>query len=275
MSRFDAAPSSESSSWETPPERIPVGIRTIGKEDPRTLSKEGLEQHPDLLFHGAIAHFEFDPQFDYSDPKNIQNNLGDGSLTLGAGFYAIPSREAATGYALVRMPKNQTDPAVLRLLPYQARMLDLRSRLHPETNGDLPQAFFEKWRAVFTAEVERRAAILNAKEKPTGVERGFQKKLKDYQNLLDQLAATKKTYPVRVILGTETDPTLPFPTLNMTSPPWVGLWSRFMKEQGVDGLICHEGSEELEGANGTTYVFYNLKKIDTVEHWQKAPSTSP
>ncbi len=54
---------------------------------------------------------------------------------------------------------------------------------------------------------------------------------------------------------------------NLPSPPWTMLFSEFMLAKGFDGLVYNEGGEGKYGKGGTTYVFYNLKKIGTYESW--------
>lgn len=223
----------------------------MGERDPRVLTKEEFDQDPNLLFHGSPREILFDQEFDYANPRNIHETMSDGSATLGSGFYSIASKDEATNYSVIRQASDRAQAHVLSLLPYQAKMLDLRSRTRPEINGDLPAEFMQKWRLRFKQEVRRRAEVLAAKEKVTGMERAFQRKLVEYEKMLDQLIATGHTHPIRVVLGTGIDPELPFPTINMTNPPWIGLWNRFMREEGVDGVIAHEGGEGAKGKGGS------------------------
>ena len=72
---------------------------------------------------------------------------------------------------------------------------------------------------------------------------------------------------LRVLLGTA--PSKQIKSMNLPSPPWTVLFSDFMLEEGYDGLVYNEGGEGTQGKGGTSYVFYNLKKIGTYESWHE------
>ncbi len=233
MSFYEATPSG----FETPEHLRPIGMRTVGYEDPRQLSRAEFLESRSVLFHGAAKDFQFDPDFDYTDPKNIHENMSDGSMTLGSGLYTIPSLKEARNYAITRAPLTREQPRVVPFLPYQARILDLRSAAHPEQNGNLPHELMVAWVDRYKAELERREEALRAKERVTWLERTIYKLLKEYEALLDRLLETGRTFKLRTVLGTGNDRSLPFPTMDLPAPPWVHLWSRFMQDQGIDGLV--------------------------------------
>jgi hypothetical protein len=124
---------------------VPIGDRILGVNDPRKMSRQEFDSSPDLLFHGAVGPFVF-------ERKIIS---GPNSQTVGVGFYATDDRENASLYSKIR--KNfQGEPDVVKMLPYQARVLDLRSQDNPQVNTPVTQEFITKYRDYVIAQLQSR-----------------------------------------------------------------------------------------------------------------------
>lgn len=256
----DKAPSRDSS--ETILE--PIGIRIIGDKDPGKLSEEQFRNSPDILFHGAMGDFKFTNIYDYRSPDYYEKS--DGSQTLGEGFYTTEERDVAENYSIMRQSGGEIKPVVTEVLPYQAKVLDLRSKFNPSKNAPVPEELFDKWVEHFTTYYKKDSAERN--DKPWHVN------LSETQ-YFDYLILLKQKMPdadLRIMLGTAGTRTLEIPSLNYPSPPWMKLFSNFMVDESYDGLVYNEGGEGKNGKNHTSYIFYNLKKVGTFESWQESKS---
>lgn len=232
----------------------PIGERVLGEIDPLTLSREQFENSPDLLFHGAAKPFDFSFTHNYRSEEYLKES--DGSQTLGAGFYTTDDREAAGNYSLVRQGGGTRQTVITSILPYQARVLDLRAKEDVTNNAPVPKHLFDEWVRYYNRYYLNRPSE-NIPWYIDESESGYQKYL-DRANLLANI-------DLRVMLETGPSPILKsriFP-----SPHWAGIFTEFMIAQGYDGLVYVEGGEGAKGKSNSTFVFYNLNKIGTYDSW--------
>lgn len=243
---------------ETPVQTdAPIGERILGTVNPRTLTREQFDQSPDLLFHGSSRPFTFSRNFDYHNLDYLEIDEGS-SVTLGFGFYAT-DREDATDYSEVRarLSLKEAAPHVTSILPYQAKVLDLRSQSDPTRNAPLSQEFVGNWITHYKDFVTNpnRYNSVNPNVAPH-LERMGQ----DYLKFLDRIAS-QPVDELKRLLRTNQYP----------GPYWMYTFRDFMLSRGYDGLICNEASEKDRSKFVTAYVFYNLDKIGTYETWHKQP----
>ena len=238
-----------------------VGARILGNIDPRTMTYETFEQSPDLLFHGSAKPINFSADLDYQSPEYLAEN--DGSMTLGFGFYTTDDKDEALNYSVVRQGRGKVHSQIIAtpILPYQARVLDLRNKNDLHKNTPVPREFSVKWREKFLK-------YLEAKPPRDGnIEIFFSAVEGDYLKLLDEAIGLEEI-DLRVLLGTWPSPKLKN-SMDLPAPPWTLLFPEFMKEEGYDGIVYNEGGEGKEAKGGASYVFYNLSKIGTYESWHK------
>ncbi len=244
-------------------DRKPIGDVILGSIDPRTLTREDFELSPDVLLHGTHNPFEFNPDFDYEDADYQDQDYGT-SMTLGVGFHATSARDAED-YAFVRASYASmsipTAPYVAKLLPFQARCLDMRLASDPTQNAPVPVEFVNQWRAFFEM----------SRLKPNRFEGVDSPRVREH--LVDMesryalwLSNEGRSIDIQGLLDG-----------NMRSPwpPWMATFREFMLSVGYDGLIANQGSERHSDKFNTTYVFYNLHKIGTYDSWKKTDDTSP
>lgn len=234
-----------------------VGNVILGLEDPRGMTEAEFLRNANILFHGASRHFDFSHEFDYRNAQYQHEN--DGSSTLGFGFYTTPSENEARNYSLVRQAREGVKALLVPILPYQARILDLRQKEDLKKNGPIPrelaQAWQKKFRTYFLVKAPRVGFLGQIID---GLEA-------EYLEYLSRVLTTDKI-DLRLLL--QTIPNAQFKSRNLPSPPWSYLFMEFMLEQGYDGLIYNEGGEGKNGEGGASYVFYNLEKIGTYQSWQ-------
>ncbi|MFZ5366268.1 MAG: hypothetical protein ACOZBZ_03145 [Patescibacteria group bacterium] len=235
----------------------PIGDVILGKVDPKTLTKEEFAKSPDVLFHGAAKPFNYSPQYDYNSPEYYTE--ADGSQTIGQGFYTTNNREAAINYSSVRQLGEKKEPVVLTLLPYQAKVLDLRAKNDNTRNASIPRTLFEKWRKFFT-DYYHSSSRQNLPWYITSNEAEY----------LLYLARVSKLDQVDLRIMLETAPKAEVKSRNLPSPPWTNLFSNFMKQEGYDGLVYIEGGEDQSRKGHASFVFYNLEKIGTYESWHNS-----
>lgn len=228
-----------------------VGLRVLGTVDPRTLTREQFLASPDLLFHGATNPFEFAVDFDFESAGT------EGSATFGLGFYTVDDKQAAEDYAQVRIKqtRGKVNPTVVELLPFQAKMLDLRSKLDMNINGNFPYNFTEKWKEKFNAYMVTRP------ETEDRIKRYLYESEDEYKVYLEEIVKANTPIHPRVLLDTHIH--------KFMGPPWSKLFSDFMVEQGYDGAIIVEASEKDNKTFQPSYVFYTMRKIGTYGTWQK------
>lgn len=237
-------------------ERKPIGDRILGDIDPRTMTQQEFASSPDILFHGSAKPFKFRPVYSYQDTEYHKEN--DGSSTLGFGFYTSNSETEAHNYSNVRQGGKPELAYVTPILPFQARVLDLRWKDDSIRNAPFPSDLAEAWKKAFFAYYNNR--------KPRTGNAGIIHDLmeNEYTNHLGK-ALKLKAVDLRVLLQTAGSPELK--NSKYPGPPWTILFPEFMKSQGYDGLIYNEGGEGWD-SHGPSFVFYNLEKVGTLESWQ-------
>lgn len=220
------------------------------------MSREEFLSSSDALYHGGTKPLELKHVFDYRAEEYHREH--DGSATLGFGFYATDSREDAEHYSRVRGVRS-TERHVATLLPFDARVLDLRAEHDKTCNAPVPRDIAEAWKAAFLAYYHvrtRRDGFVGA------IFDGFEDQ---YAAFLEKALALP-AIDLRKLLGTTPDRALGSP--NCATPPWMHLFADFMRQQGYDGLVYNEGGEGWQ-STVASYVFYNLEKIGTYESWQE------
>lgn len=236
-------------------ERKPIGDRILGEVNPRTMTKQEFESSPDILFHGSAKPFQFRPIYSYQDSEYLKEN--DGSSTLGFGFYTSDSQTEAHNYSHVRQGGKPELAFVTPVLPFQAKVLDLRWKDDSTRNAPFPADLVEAWKKAFFAYYQ------NRKPRAGNVGGVHDQMENDYTNHLEK-ALKLKAVDLRVLLQTAGSPELK--SSKYPGPPWTTLFPEFMKSQGYDGLIYNEGGEGWD-SHGPSFVFYNLDKIGTFESW--------
>ncbi len=237
----------------------------LGKTDPSQITAENLDQLF-KLYHGASKKLIVDENYDFFADEDAP----DGSYTIGAGLYTTDNHALAEEYANLRAKQNlQTETGVLTtLVPYQAKMLDLR-------NGQsLPEPLFKAWVEFMQAKFAQKKAQYEAISKPDGIEEMMFEFEKRYYDFLVAIAAKEpdqENRQIHYVLATRF-----IPEYNME----VGLGSsqnfyfaEFMKNLGFDGLISQEPTD-IEGMiKADSFVFFNYSTIGSVEDWQRRSET--
>lgn len=247
---------------ESKPALEAIGIRVLGEVDPRILSKEDFENSPDILFHGAGKPFKYHQKYDYSSAEYFTD--GDGSQTIGEGFYTTDSRNAAENYSQVRQGTEESTPFTVTLLPYEARVLDLRASADKSRNAPVPSDIFEKWfqfyKSYYFGKDEK------ARKNESWVIQNIES---DYWKFLNRAKdiAGNEGIDLRVMLDTAPHPKLD--GHNLPQPPYVKLFSNFMRQEKIDGLIYNEGGEGANSKSHSSYIFFNLEKVGTQDSWQE------
>lgn len=257
---------------ERRPFREPVGIRLMGKQDPTQLTRAEFLASEDVVYHAARVSFAFDPFLDYTRPNPYDKMQGDGGMTLGGGFYTTSDYREALNYSLKRGGDRNQAGRVYALLPYHARVLDLRAKDDLTTNGDVPKELVDEWTTIIQERCSQIESALRSKAHSSTDNEYDWDGWHEYRDRLEYIQRMGKTYDLRTILGTGDSPIayeeLPeMPT--GTGPAWIMMWSQFMLRKGIDGIVYHEGSEVERGQLTENIVFYNLTKIGTWESWHR------
>ena len=128
---------------EIVPERlIPVGEILLGQVDPKSLTRTEFSQAPGRLFHGSVDT-TFRRNYDY-EAKNYSSRFS--SETAGRGYYTTDNRESAEFYSMLRL-EDKGEPAVVELLPFQAKMYDFRATKDTKQNAPVENELFIRYRA--------------------------------------------------------------------------------------------------------------------------------
>lgn len=230
-----------------------IGDVVIGKVDPRTLSREEFEESPDLLFHGAASDFEFERQL----------VSGSNSATIGLGFYTTDDLVNAEEYSRIRL-NYKGNPTIIKILPYQARMLDQRSSNNHRINTPVSIDFARDYRDFVVARIK--SLYPDGRPSLESDQQGalFYQDLSNYRNVLNRLIFSGEPIQLRQLLsifGTERD-----------SEFGAEYFTDFMLEKGYDGLIYNEGGDSPSQKHTTSFVFYNPDKIGTFEAWHQGES---
>lgn len=248
----------------------PIGEVILGLVDPKMLNREQFNQSPDILFHGAGSDFIFSRNFVYEHFDN------PGSHTIGAGFYTTDRRIEAEKYSKARRRRGEKTN-VLELLPYKARMLDLRTKDNSKINAHVPPDFFQKYVKFIDQEFKAQWANYNPQEDVNFIntcardgdfveERAKRvKKLNSnqrderYKSILKNLKQGEEPIYLRQMLSLEGS--------RRYSEYAAHTFSKFMKQDGFDGIIYIEGGDIKEQQNPVSFVFFNLDKIGTYDTW--------
>lgn len=223
---------------------LPIGERIIGTIDPRTLSEDEFRHSPGLLFHGAKESVEFDPHRDYSVVS------GDYSQTIGSGFYTTDNRDNAAFYS--RLRRVGMEPIIVEVMPYQARVLDLRVVDSPDLNAAVPSELFQEYVNFITT--------MNT-QLPKDVNWWLRSQLTEYILTLRRLIREGKPIELRSMLSITGDP---------YQSEFAGKYfAQFMLGKGFDGLVYNEGGDNPDQKHTTSYVFYNPQKIGTYGTWHQ------
>ncbi len=241
-----------------PPLQI-KGPVVIGRTDPRKITKSEFDSSPDLIYHGAAKEFSYSPAGEY----DMDDTGGDGSTDYGVGFYATDSPSQAQNYSLVR--GHRKDPVVYKLLPHNARMLDVRDSQDENHNGILPQDFVQKWIAYLEKYVGNSTNFEHFPELvkdhfPTEIKRLFLEPVQD---------AIEKGDPPVIIRANNYKQENCVGIFNLNNNGLIDIaFSDFMQKEGYDGMVYMEKGEGKNKAPLTGYVFYNPAVINTWEGWQ-------
>ncbi len=222
-------------------------IEIIGDIDPSTLSKEEFEQKA-WLFHGARnPNFQVTETYDYYGKDYMDD------ATLGTGLYTTTDKELATNYASTR--PNGT---LWKLMPFQARMLNLTSRDERMLNLTFPRELLDEWIDFAQPQIFNRAISGNVISE-------VQDRLIEVLSKMEKLPAKNEVDLRKDILGTGKG------ELTVIDD----IWKEFCQSKGFDGLIFVEGGDgAATRKNDRTYVFYNSSKIGTFEDWQRRKASA-
>lgn len=230
----------------------PIGEVILGNIDPSTLTREQFLDSPDLLFHGSKEEFNV---------REFSGKLGTGdSQTLGVGLYTTSDKDEAEKYSRLRKGShNTTQPVVIPLLPYQARMFDFRSSNDPNMNTAVPVEMAQNWKRValdyLREEIPRMNSLIDLTSSEGRLNIILVKKLMNDRDAL--VALGDKPADVRKLISPSGHS---FSTLT-------GKFAEFMGDLGYDGIVFNEGGDAGNFGNAPSYIFYNLEKIGTYEIW--------
>lgn len=235
------------------------GEIVLGLKDPRVMSKEEFNLSSDLLYHGAAKDFIYSPAGEF-DPEETG---GDGTHDYGEGFYMTDNSGQASNYSIVRAAQLLERPIVYSFMPFQAKMLDVRSTDDPSGNGKLPRNFVEDWLRYLENFVNNKDNFSRYNEFLKDTLRGG---INDYfLNRVKKAVEENKSINIRG--GNNID------NAGIFQREGNGLISHifkdFMLSKGYDGMIYREGGEGEAREPLTGYVFYNPRVVDTFEGWQK------
>lgn len=225
-------------------EEIPISI--IGLEDPALMSRELFDSKA-FLYHAARDEaFQVNAEFDYSQ------QMMDGA-TLGSALYTTDSKSQAENYATIR-PNAKGN--VHAMLPYKARMLDLRKEEDRTVSARFPPQLAKQWAAFALPRIKIK--IDELKKNFDGINSVILHRLEPYYYRLEGTMENENIDFRNDILDTDQ---APFSIVDE-------IWLKFCKEQGIDGVIVIEGGEDhFQMELAATYAFYNLETIGTFDDW--------
>lgn len=230
-----------------------VSEQIIPKDMVRVLGRE-------VLFHGVTTPFILNK--DPAMQAKIQR-ADDGGATAGFGLYLTDRREAAEHYSRVRQDRLGSEPVIMEFSAEGAKMLDLRNPYAPERNQSFPRPLAEEWLRFLTERYgyitleEINAGLKNPDKDAEMLKRGRWMHYKYIENLF----ARKKAgdFDLRELLGSGKDG-----LYSIGGPLSLDL-GEFIQSIGLDGVIYNEGGEVvngIEGGEGTSFVFFNVKKVE-------------
>ncbi len=242
----------------------PLGEVVLGKIDPRFLTEEEFNQSPELLYHGSKkADVDFDDSVDYTSIF-LESQLG--SNTVGNGFYTTPEVRNAEIYSEARQ-QSGSEANLQRLLPFQAKMLDMRASTSPRINAPVTAEFAQEWLSFYQDyfKSEFPTGVPDLEGKPISEQSRLAIKhstTSNYLTLLKERVASGNSLNLRSLLdrseygrGNDTDHA-------------ATLFTRFMLHKGYDGLIYNEGGDKHDQKHTTSVVFFNPKKLGAYQTWQ-------
>ena len=264
----------------TEPKSEIIGVTILGSIDPRGLTRQEFQSLPEKVYHGhrKADGLGYEPGYDYEGDSFVLKDSQSGA-SLGQGLYTTDDLIQAQKYSVMRITnsseENNEIPAIIdTLVPYQARMLDLRLKDKKEENGSFPKQIAESWIKYYQSFMEYMEDELT---KPVG---GDPSKIPDawkvfhrmgtldqYRRLLDEVISSDNL-DLRDLLGTGAKDAFSNSLNQVDHPPWMPLFTEFMKKSGFDGVIYNESGDAKHFGVASSYVFYNLNKIGTYESWQ-------
>lgn len=238
------------------PTREPRSIseQLIPKSMIRVLGRE-------TLFHGSSMPFTLN-----KDPYTHTKIQGapDGGATAGFGFYLTDRQEAAKHYSRVRQDNSDALPVVTEFTAEGSRMLNLVNPNSPQHNQPFPRTLAEEWLRF----LKERYGNITLEE----INEGLKNPDKDAEMLkrgrwmhykyIENLFTGKKIGDFnlrRDLLGSSTG------GLYSIGGPLSLDFGEFIQSVGLDGVIYNEGGEVvngIEGGEGTSFVFFNVKKVE-------------
>jgi hypothetical protein len=267
-----------------------VGEVILGDTDPRTLSREDFNKASGALFHGHKGSgFNYYLSFDYASDEYL--NTTDGSATLGQGLYLTDSLKEAENYSKMRTSGSfveqgsEVPTSVEVFVPFKARMLDLRLRENQNENGHFPKKLAESWSDYYDSFYNRLISIIESSNSENGKNiipeavfstYSFYQRagiFEKYKDLIKEVIESDNL-DLRYLLGTAENEDFRNNLGNaLHSPPWVPLFTSFIKEAGFDGLIYNESGDASHFGRAPSYVFYNLNKVGNYESWHSGEHT--
>jgi len=240
------------------------GDVVLGNTDPRTLTGEEFKHSPDLLYHGSKeSEIEFDDSVDYTG-KSLETQTR--SITIGNGFYTTPEKRNAEIYSELSRGTD-SEARTQELLPFQAKMLDMRAKINPRKNAPVTAYFAQEWLSFYQDYFK--SQFPTGKPDLEGKPISEQSMLaiwhnitSSYLKLLKSRVASGNALELRQLLdrsesgrGRETEHAST-------------IFTDFMLRKGYDGLIYNEGGDRSDQKHLTSVVFYNPKKLGTYDTWQ-------
>ncbi len=221
-------------------------LEVIGEINPSTLSREAFEEKA-WLFH-ATRGPQFSVRSDYDYEKDFVNDA-----TLGGGLYTTTDQDLAERYAEIR-----PDGTMWKLMPYQARMLNLTSAQAMD-NLSVPTELAREWFEFAQPKVWEMA--LNQQLDSTFRDR--------FIAAMPKLAELNNKITSRQHIDLRDDILLT-PRATQAFSVVDSIWRSFCATKGWDGVIFVEGGERGKTRkNAKSYVFYNPNVIGTFDDWQQ------
>lgn len=236
----------------------------LGTIDPSTLTEEEFRSSPELLHHGAKQdQLEFDDSVDYTG-KSLETQTR--SSTIGNGFYTTSEKGNAEIYS--ELSRGTSSEAVTQeLLPFQAKMLDMRAKINPRKNAPVTTDFAQEWLSFYQDYFK--SQFPTGKPDLEGKPISEQSMLaiwhiitSSYLRLLKSRIVSGKAIELRQLLDRSES------GRDSQTEHASNIFTDFMLRKGYDGLIYNEGGDRNDQKHVTSVVFYNPKKLGTYETWQ-------
>ncbi len=236
----------------------PVELLVLGQKSPLEIDPTNPGDNV-ALYHGAGKPLRVNLNYTFAE----DSDQPDGSITLGTGLYTTDDKEQAQKYSDLR-GKITGSGFVSAVIPYQAKMLDLRG--HRPVPEPLFQAWADHWLAHF-GEIESK---YQAKTKKTMLDELIYEEGLKYSSFLKsirQITDDSSKREIRYVLGTMNIPE--YRISQGLGPIQNTVFRDFMLSLGVDGLIAQEGGDSREFGSANSFVFYNYATVGTIEDWRE------